>query len=89
MLGVLDTDEEFAITPDQFAKSYFILPYDLDLLGSNGYTNHTQHSGEILISLRLENALANPLTVLVYGVTENIIEVDPTNETYLDYRDKK
>ena len=47
MTGVLDTDEEFAITPDQFSKSYFILPYDLDPLGSNGYTYHTQHSGEI------------------------------------------
>ena len=63
------------ITASEYQDSYFILPFDLTPTGDNGYNPHKHHSGSISFTAHLRSPLDHPMTVLVYAVYENCIEV--------------
>ena len=75
MLGILDTDTDVDITAREYQESYFILPFDLTPTGDNGYNPHKHTSGHITFTAQLRNATKDPMTVLIYSVYENCIEV--------------
>ena len=75
VLGILDSDTDVDITAAEYHDSYFILPFDLTPTGDNGYNPHKHSSGNISFTAQLRSPLDHPMTVLVYAVYENCIEV--------------
>ena len=70
-----DSDTDIGIAAKDYATSFFTIPFDLTPLSDNGFLPHKHFSGSVSFTAQLREALKIPITVLIYSVFEDIIEV--------------
>ena len=74
-LGILDYDCDIGITAEEYSKNLFMIPFDLSPRGDNGLQPHCTQEGDLSFIAGLRTPLTHPLTVMIYAVFENSIEV--------------
>ena len=72
-VGICGSDTEISINPNQYLNGKFILAFDLSPRGNNGLRPHKTLDGVMSFHATFTTALANMLSVLVYGIYESNI----------------
>ena len=74
------------IDRSEFANGYGLYVFDLspDMSDDDGHFNLTRQ-GTIRLNMKFAVALANTITVIVYGEFENIIEIDRSRNVIFDF----
>ncbi|PCJ29141.1 MAG: hypothetical protein COA94_02415 [Rickettsiales bacterium] len=80
--GIGSEDDTNLITTQQFEDGMTLFAFDLSPDGCNLYHNHSPPlEGNIELKIKFKSALAQPITVFVFGNIQSALSVDKNNKT--------
>lgn len=83
-LGINQTDTGHLITKDRFDTGYFILAFDLTADGNaNDSCANMIQEGSLRLEMMLSEALAEPITCLIYTEFDAALEIDRSKNVFV------
>lgn len=85
-LHIKHSNNSHMVTPEFFKNGGHLLAFDLTP-DSSGVESHGSlpRTGNISLNIRFEKALSDSITVIIYSLYDNVIEIDAAGNVLLDY----
>ncbi|ESO98016.1 hypothetical protein LOTGIDRAFT_174453 [Lottia gigantea] len=84
-VGVLNDNEDLDFSDNEYIIGYTLFGFDLtNDHGADQVNFHPKSSGSLSLDLRFENALPNPLNLLMFAEYDNVLEIDVNRQILVD-----
>ena len=83
-LGIYHENESNMVDFDSFRSNTALFCYDLSPDHCNSYHHHTDQSGFVNLDLQFRAALAQNITVVVFGTFNETVKIDAAGQVFLE-----